>query len=59
MKNLQFDIWLAAHASQFDLHGKRKPGDAYHPEEHLQIEMDMIRQLKNFEKQYKERLSEK
>jgi metallo-beta-lactamase class B len=32
MKDLQFDIWLAAHASQFGLHKKHKPGDAYHPE---------------------------
>ncbi|MES1215232.1 MAG: subclass B3 metallo-beta-lactamase [Bacteroidota bacterium] len=32
MKKLQFDIWLASHASQFDLHTKRKPGDGYNPE---------------------------
>lgn len=32
MKKLQFDIWLASHASQFNLQNKRKPGDAYHPE---------------------------
>lgn len=32
MKGLQFDLWLAAHASQFDLHKKHKPGDAYNPE---------------------------
>ncbi len=32
MKALQFDIWLASHASQFGLHEKRKPGDGYHPE---------------------------
>lgn len=32
MKKLHFDIWLASHASQFDLQDKRKPGDAYHPE---------------------------
>ncbi|MCH5599480.1 hypothetical protein MKP09_17010 [Niabella ginsengisoli] len=31
MKNLEFDIWVAAHASQFDLHTKRKPGDKYNP----------------------------
>jgi metallo-beta-lactamase class B len=31
MKGLQFDIWLAAHAGQFNLHGKHKPGDAYNP----------------------------
>lgn len=31
MKDLQFDIWVASHASQFDLHEKRKPGDMYNP----------------------------
>jgi metallo-beta-lactamase class B len=31
MKNISFDIWLAAHASQFNLHKKHKPGDAYNP----------------------------
>jgi len=27
-----FDIWLASHASQFELQRKHKPGDAYNPE---------------------------
>ena len=31
MKNIAFDIWLASHASQFNLHGKHQPGDAYNP----------------------------
>jgi metallo-beta-lactamase class B len=31
MKKVHFDIWLASHASQFDLHKKHKPGDAYNP----------------------------
>ena len=31
MKNISFDIWLASHASQFKLHDKHKPGDAYNP----------------------------
>ena len=31
MKNISFDIWLAAPASQFNLHEKHKPGDAYNP----------------------------
>jgi len=31
MKEIKFDIWLASHASQFDLHKKRKAGDAYNP----------------------------
>jgi metallo-beta-lactamase class B len=31
MKNISFDIWLASHASQFNLHTKRKPSDDYNP----------------------------
>jgi len=31
MKHIRFDIWLASHASQFDLHEKYKPGDVYNP----------------------------
>jgi metallo-beta-lactamase class B len=31
MKNLSFDIWLSSHASQFGLHTKHHPGDAYNP----------------------------
>jgi len=31
MKNISFDIWLASHASQFNLHSKHHPGDAYNP----------------------------
>jgi len=31
MKHLTFDIWLASHASQFDLIDKHKPGSAYNP----------------------------
>lgn len=31
LKKLTFDIWLSSHASQFNLHDKHKPGDAYNP----------------------------
>jgi metallo-beta-lactamase class B len=31
LKSLQFDLWLSSHASQFGLHKKHKPGDAYNP----------------------------
>ena len=31
MKNISFDIWLASHASQFNMHVKHQPGDAYNP----------------------------
>lgn len=32
MKKLQFDLWVASHASQFNLNEKRKKGDPYNPE---------------------------
>lgn len=32
MKNLHFDIWLAAHAGQFDLQQKHPAGSAYNPQ---------------------------
>lgn len=31
LKQLRFDIWVASHASQFEMHKKHKPGDAYNP----------------------------
>jgi metallo-beta-lactamase class B len=31
MKQLTFDIWLSSHASQFGLHSKHNPDDAYNP----------------------------
>lgn len=31
LKTLRFDLWVASHASQSDLHKKHKPGDGYNP----------------------------
>ncbi len=31
MKKIHFDIWLSSHGSQFKLHDKHKPGEAYNP----------------------------
>lgn len=31
LKKLSFDLWLSSHASQFGLHDKHQPGDAYNP----------------------------
>ena len=31
MKNISFDIWLASHTSQYKLHDKHQPRDAYNP----------------------------
>ncbi|HEY5825322.1 MAG TPA: subclass B3 metallo-beta-lactamase, partial [Cyclobacteriaceae bacterium] len=32
LKKQSFDLWLSSHASQFGLHTKHMPGDAYRPE---------------------------
>jgi metallo-beta-lactamase class B len=31
-KEMKIDVWLASHATQFKLHEKYKPGDAYNPD---------------------------
>jgi len=31
MQQLKFDLWVASHASQFNLHTKHLPGDPYNP----------------------------
>lgn len=58
MKNLNFDIWVAAHASQFDLHKKHKPGDAYNPAAFMDRK-GYDKELKDLQKQYKKRMSMK
>ena len=58
MKNISFDIWLAAHASQFKLHEKHKPGDAYNPSGFIdQAGYDAA--LSDLQKQYDEKMKRK
>lgn len=57
MKKEQFDIWLASHASQFNLQKKHKPGDSYRPEAFYGRE-DYDKTLAGIEKTYKKRLQE-
>jgi metallo-beta-lactamase class B len=55
MKNISFNIWLASHASQFNLHDKHKPGDAYNPAAFIdQPGYDAV--LSNLQKQYDEKI---
>lgn len=56
MKNLQFDIWLASHASQFGLHQKRKAGDGYHPEVFTD-QQGYDAMLSNLQEKYLEKLN--
>lgn len=55
MKNISFDIWLASHASQFNLHDKHKPGDTYNPAAFIdQAGYDAA--LSDLQKQYEEKV---
>jgi len=54
MRKLKFDLWVAAHASQFNLHKLRKEGDAYNPmlfSDHKEYE----KQLDNMQAVYEQR----
>ncbi len=55
MKALSFDIWLASHASQFQLHSKHQPGDVYNPSAFIdQVGYDNT--IEDLQKQYDEHL---
>ncbi|MEO6720068.1 MAG: subclass B3 metallo-beta-lactamase [Ferruginibacter sp.] len=58
MKNISFDIWLAAHAGQFDLHEKHKPGDAYNPSAFID-RAGYDAALSDLQKQYDEKMQQK
>jgi metallo-beta-lactamase class B len=58
LKELKFDLWVASHASQFRLHEKRKPGDAYHPEAFADrpgFEAEVNTNRREYEKRLKEK----
>ena len=57
MKKLNFDIWVASHASQFDLHKKRNPGDAYNPKVFMDKE-NYFKKLEELENDYLEKVKE-
>ena len=58
MKNIPFDIWLAAHASQFDLHEKHKAGDAYNPGAFID-QAGYDEALSDLQKQYEEKIQQR
>jgi len=58
MKDLQFDLWLSSHASQFGLHEKHKPGDPYRPEQFMD-QKGYDAELADLQKEYLEKLTEK
>ena len=58
MKDIPFDIWLASHASQFDLQGKHKPGAAYNPAAFIDRE-GYDAAIKQWQDVYDEKMKEK
>ena len=57
MKKLDFDIWVASHASQFDLHKKHKPGAPYNPAAFADRK-GYDEYLKELQQDYKERMAQ-
>ncbi|MDF2933282.1 MAG: bla [Chryseobacterium sp.] len=57
MKKLDFDIWVASHASQFDLHEKHQPKDAYNPDVFMN-KKEYLDQIDSLEKEYLNKLNE-
>jgi glyoxylase-like metal-dependent hydrolase (beta-lactamase superfamily II) len=56
MKKLDFDIWVASHASQFGLHEKHKPKDPYNPNAFMN-KKEYLDELNELEKDYLEKKS--
>ena len=57
MKNISFDLWLASHSSQFNLHAKRKSGDVYNPAAFIdQAGYDAA--IKNLQEQFDEKVKQ-
>lgn len=55
MKALDFDLWLASHASQFDLHEIRKPNSPYDPNLFANKKL-FFEYLGELEKRYQDKL---
>ncbi len=58
MKNLSFDIWVASHASQFNLHSKHQPGSVYNPTAFID-RAGYDAALSDLQKQYDKKMQEK
>lgn len=56
LRKIPFDIFLASHASQFDLHEKYKAGDRYNPMRFVD-HGGFLKSLDELEKVYRERLA--
>lgn len=54
MKKLKFDIWLASHASQFDMHKKYNPGTPANPEAFMDYK-GYIKALNGLQKEFEKK----
>lgn len=55
MKKIDFNLWVASHASQFNLHEKRKTGDVYNPKVFMDKDL-YFENLKELENNFKEKV---
>ena len=55
-KDMQIDVWLASHASQFHLHEKYTPGSAYSPDRFVDP-AGFLKSVQELEKTYREQLA--
>ena len=55
-KDMQIDVWLASHASQFKLHEKYKPGDAFNPDRFVDPQ-GFKASVEQLEKTYRDQLA--
>jgi metallo-beta-lactamase class B len=55
-KDMQIDVWLASHASQFKLHEKYKPGDAFNPDRFVDPQ-GFSAAVEQLEKTYRDQLA--
>ena len=53
---MEVDVWVAAHASQYGLHDKYRPGDAYSPDTFVDPE-GFRKLVARYEKLFKEQLA--
>lgn len=58
MKMLKFDIWLASHASQFELHKKHTPGAPYNPAAFID-HVGYQKELANLQLEYNKKIKKK
>lgn len=57
MQNIDFNLWVASHASQFNLHQKRKPGSVYNPKVFMH-KAEYYTQLQKLKKIYLDKIKD-